>query len=87
MKADEETALQSLLMFQVPVEGVAGSGLPCRGDSVSASALGDTMPDEGVVGCTGAASLPLFSKKSRAVGATFHRERMQTNVNKIITTA
>ncbi len=42
---------------------------------------------ERVVGGTGAASLPLFSKKSRPGGATFHRERMHANVNKIITTA
>jgi len=42
---------------------------------------------ERVVSGTGAASIPVFSKKSRPGGATFHRERMQTNVNKIITTA
>ena len=92
MTADEETALQALLMFQVPARGVAGSGpagsgRAFGGDSAPASALGGTMPVEGVVGGTGAAPLPIFPKKSRPGGATFHRERMQANVNKIITTA
>jgi hypothetical protein len=86
-----DSASASALGRTMPVEGVAGSGSPFRGDSASASALGGTRPVEGVVervvSGTGAASLPLFSKKSRPGGPAFHRERMQANVNKIITTA